>query len=116
MIKGSEWLELIYGRLKQKLLQQEVLHADETTLQVLKEPGRPAESQSYTWLYRTGGTGPPIVLFEYQPSRSGEHARKFLEGFRGYLHVDGYAGYNDIPNATLCGCWAHLRRKADEGA
>ncbi len=114
MIKGSEWLELIYGRLKQKLLEQEVLHADETTIQVLKEPGRPAESQSYMWLYRTGCTGPPIVLFEYQPSRSGEHPRKFLEGFRGYLHVDGYAGYHDIPNATLCGCWAHLRRKADE--
>jgi len=47
MIKGSEWLELIYSRLKQKLLEQEVLHADETTLQMLKEPGRAAESQSY---------------------------------------------------------------------
>jgi transposase len=114
MIKGSEWLELIYGRLKQKLLEQEILHADETTLQVLKEPGRPAESQSFMWLYRTGGTGPPIVLYEYQPTRSGEHPRKFLEGFKGYLHADGYAGYNDIPNVTLCGCWAHFRRKADE--
>jgi hypothetical protein len=114
MIKGSEWLELIYRRLKQKLLEQEVLHADETTIQVLKEPGRPAESQSYMWLYRTGCIGPPIVLFEYQPSRAGEHPRRFLEGFKGYLHVDGYAGYNDIPNVTLCGCWAHLRRKADE--
>jgi transposase len=114
MIKGSEWLELVYGRLKQKLLEQEVLHADETTLQVLKEPGRPAESQSYMWLYRTGSTGPPIVLFEYQPTRSGEHPRKFLQGFKGYLHADGYAGYHDIPNVTLCGCWAHFRRKADE--
>jgi transposase len=114
MIKGSEWLELIYGRLKQKLLEQEVLHADETTLQVLKEPGRPAESQSYMWLYRTGCTGPPIVLFEYQPTRSGEHPRKFLQGFKGYLHVDGYAGYHDIPDVTLCGCWAHFRRKVDE--
>jgi transposase len=114
MIKGSEWLELVYGRLKQKLLEQEVLHADETTLQVLKEPGRPAESQSYMWLYRTGVPGPPIVLYEYQPSRSGEHPRKFLDGFKGYLHADGYAGYHDIPNVTLCGCWAHFRRKADE--
>jgi transposase len=114
MIKGSEWLELIYSRLKQKLIEQEVLHADETTLQVLKEPGRAAKSQSYMWLYRSGAVGPPIVLFEYQPSRSGEHPRKFLEGFKGYLHADGYAGYNDIPNVTLCGCWAHFRRKADE--
>lgn len=114
MVKGSEWLELIYSRLKQKLLEQEVLHADETTLQVLKEPGRAAESQSYMCLYRTGCTGPPIVLFEYQPTRSGEHPRKFLEGFKGYLHADGYAGYHNIPNVTLCGCWAHFRRKVDE--
>lgn len=114
MLKGSEWLELIYGRMKQKLIEQEVLHADESTLQVLKEPGRSAESQSYMWLYRTGCVGPPIVLFEYQPSRAGEHPRKFLQGFRGHLQVDGYAGYHDIPNVTLAGCWAHLRRKFDE--
>jgi transposase len=114
VLKGSEWLDLIYGRMKQKLLEQSVLHADETTLQVLKEPRRPAESQSYMWLYRTGCVGPPIVLFEYQPSRAGEHPRKFLEGFNGYLQVDGYAGYNGIPNVQLAGCWAHLRRKFDE--
>ena len=114
MIKGSEWLELIYPRLKQKLLEQEVLHADETTLQVLKEPGRTAESQSYMWLYRTGSLGPPIVLYEYQQTRSGEHPRNFLKGFKGYLHADGYAGYHNIPDVTLCGCWAHLRRKFDE--
>jgi transposase len=114
MIKGSEWLELIYDRLKQKLLEQEVLHADETTLQVLKEPGRAAESQSYMWLYRTGCVGPPAVLYEYQPTRAGEHPRNFLKGFKGYLHADGYAGYHDIPDVTLCGCWAHFRRKADE--
>jgi transposase len=114
MMKGGEWLELIRGRMKQKLLEHGFLHADETTLQVLKEPGRAAESQSYMWLYRTGMTGPPIVLFEYQPSRAGEHPRKFLEGFKGYLHVDGYAGYHNIPDVALCGCWAHLRRKFDE--
>jgi len=114
MLKGSDWLELIYGRLHQKLLEQSILHADETTVQVLKEPGRAAESQSYMWLYRTGCVGPPIVLFEYQPSRSGDHPRKFLEGFKGYLQVDGYAGYHNIPNVELAGCWAHLRRKFDE--
>jgi len=114
ILKGSEWLELIYDRAKHKLLEQGILHADETTLQVLKEPGRAAESKSYMWLYRTGSTGPPIVLYEYQQTRSGEHPRNFLKGFKGYLHVDGYAGYHNIPGATLCGCWAHLRRKFDE--
>lgn len=114
MLKGSEWLDLVYGRLKLRLLEQGILHADETTLQVLKEPGRAAESQSYIWLYRTGSQGPPIVLFEYQQTRSGEHPRNFLKGFKGYLHVDGYAGYHDTPDVVLCGCWAHLRRKFDE--
>lgn len=114
MLKGSDWLELIYGRLKHKLLEQEILHADETTVQVLKEPGRAAESESFMWLYRTGCVGPPIVLFEYQRTRGGEHPRKFLAGFKGYLHVDGYAGYNDIPDVVLSGCWAHVRRKFDE--
>ena len=114
MLKGSEWLDLIYFRLKQKLLEQGILHADETTIQVLKELGRAAETESFMWLYRTGCIGPPIVLFEYQPTREGEHPRKFLEGFKGYLHVDGYAGYNNIPDVILTGCWAHLRRKFDE--
>jgi transposase len=114
VLKGSEWLESVYDRAKQKLLEQSILHADETTLQVLKEPGRPAESQSYMWLYRTGSQGPPIILYEYQQTRSGEHPKNFLKGFKGYLHADGYAGYHDIPDVTLCGCWAHLRRKYTE--
>jgi transposase len=114
VLKGSEWLKPIYERAKQKLLEQGILHADETTLQVLKEPGRAAESQSYMWLYRTGNQSPPIVLYEYQQTRSGEHPRNFLKGFKGYLHADGYAGYHDIADVTLCGCWAHLRRKFTE--
>jgi hypothetical protein len=66
------------------------------------------------WLYRTGSLGPSIVLYDYQQTRSGEHPRNFMKGFKGYLHADGYAGYHDIPDVTLCGCWAHLRRKFDE--
>ena len=64
------------------------------------------------WLYCTGNDGrPPIVLYDYKTSRSGDNAKAFLEGFHGYLHTDGYAGYNKIPHVTRCGCWAHLRRK-----
>ncbi len=84
------------------------------TLQVLHEPGRAAKSDSYMWLYRSARDGPPIVLFDYQETRSKEHPRRFLEGFTGYLHVDGYSGYHDIENVTLVGCWAHARRKFDE--
>lgn len=115
MIYGADqWLRLLYERMHEHLLQQDILHADETTLQVLREPGRSAESTSYLWLYRTGREGPPIIVYEYQQTRAGEHPRKFLSGFSGYLHVDGYSGYHKISNVTLVGCWAHARRKFDE--
>ena len=106
----------VYEELHRQLVKREVLHADETTLQVLHEPGKKAQTKSYMWLYRTGREdGPPIVLYEYQPSRKAEHAEKFLEGFSGYLHADGYQGYHRLPgNIRVVGCWAHARRKFDE--
>ncbi len=115
MIYGANrWLSLITDRMRAHLLEQDILHADETTLQVLRELGKSAETQSYLWLYRTGRMGPPIVLYDYRPTRGGEHARNFLSGFRGYLHVDGYSGYHKVQGVTLVGCWAHARRKFDE--
>ncbi|WP_042228106.1 IS66 family transposase, partial [Paenibacillus popilliae] len=69
---------------------------------------------SYMWLYRTGRGEPSVVLYDYQRTRGGEHPRDFLEGFKGYLHVDGYPGYHKVKEVTLVGCWAHARRKYDE--
>jgi transposase len=111
---ANHWLQGIYGRMKAKLVQQDLLHADETTLQVLKEPGRSATSTSYLWLYRTGTQSPPIVLYDYQTTRASKHPVRFLANFKGYLHVDGYAGYHALKNVTLVGCWAHARRKFSE--
>ncbi|MGV8120682.1 MAG: IS66 family transposase [Candidatus Xenobiia bacterium LiM19] len=111
MLKGAGYLEMLYEVMKQALLERDVLAADETTVQVLKEPDRPAEAKSYMWLYRTGGgSDPPIVLFDYQTSRSPDHPKEFLNGFRGYLHVDGYVGYESLPGVILVGCWAHYPR------
>jgi transposase len=115
MIQGSDrWLTTLYNRMHEHLLEQEILHADETTLQVLREQNRAATSKSYLWLYRTGRDGPGIVLYDYQTTRASKHPVKFLTGFKGYLHIDGYAGYNALSNITLVGCWAHARRKFDE--
>jgi len=114
VLMGAEWLSKIYERMHEELLMQKYLYADETSLQVLHEPGRAAETKSYMWLYRTGRYGPPIVLYEYQQTRSKEHPIRFLSGFKGYLHVDGYAGYNAVPDVTLAGCWSHSRRRFDE--
>lgn len=111
---ANQWLSILYKRLHAELVKRRYLHADETTLQVLHESGRSAEAKSYMWLYRSGGDGPPIVLFDYQETRGKEHPKKFLKGFKGYLHVDGYSGYNDVPDVTLVGCWSHARRKFDE--
>jgi len=112
MIQGSKrWLEYLYERMHKYLLSESVLYADETTLQVLREPGRSPTSKSYLWLYRTGREGPLIVLYDYQTTRASKHPAKFLAGFKGYLHVDGYGGYNNLLYITLVGCWAHARRK-----
>jgi transposase len=111
MLVGADWLKTIYARMKFHLLKRDIAHADETTLQVLHEAGRAAHSTSYMWLYRSGRDGPPMVLFEYQPTRAATHPSTFLKGFRGYLHVDGYVGYEGLTGVTLVGCWAHARRK-----
>jgi transposase len=111
MIQSSDrWLKLIYDQMKKHLLQKDILHADETTLQVLKEPGRNADSTSYMWLYRTGREDPPIILYDYQTTRAAKHPIKFLKDFKGYLHTDGYEGYTSLSEVTLVGCWAHARR------
>lgn len=113
---SADYLTPVYERLHQELLTREVLHADETTLQVLHEPGKKPQSQSYMWLYRTNGdTDQPIALYEYQPGRGAKHPREFLDGFSGYLHTDGYQAYHNLPEEiTVVGCWAHARRKFDE--
>ena len=113
---SEKWLSPIYDVLHRQLCRESVLHADETTLQVLKEPGRSSTSKSYMWLYRTGGcAGQAVVLYEYQPTRKAEHAENFLQGFSGWLHADGYQGYHKLPdNVRVVGCWAHARRKFDE--
>ena len=106
------WLKPIYRQLRKTLLEQSVIHADETVVQVLKEEGKPAASESRMWLYASGQRSrKQIRYFEYQPNRSGRHPAALLKDFRGCLVTDGYAGYDKVPYAVRCGCWAHMRRK-----
>jgi transposase len=108
---ADDWLEPVYDRLHSHLVKRRYLKADETRVQVLHEDGRPAQSDSFEWLYRTGRDGPPIVLFEYQPTREAKHPKQFLHGFAGFLQTDGYQAYESLPDVVLVGCWAHARRK-----
>lgn len=116
MIKGAQLLRPLADAMKVELLKKEVLHADETTLEVLCEPDRPAQTNSYMWLYRTSGCDVPIVLYDYEEGRSGRFAKEYLSGFKGYLHTDGWGGYHQLEECgvTLCGCWAHAKRKFNE--
>ena len=112
---SDDWLAPVYDELHQQLLQRDLLHADETELQVLHEEGKDARARSYMWLYRSGSDAEhPIVLYEYAPGRGQEYPKTFLKGFHGYLQTDGYSGYNSVDGAIHVGCWAHVRRKFDE--
>ena len=112
VIQNSEAFFLpMYEYFQRKLLEREFAMADETPLQVLHEPGRRAQTQSYMWLFRSGEDGlPPIILYKYSETRAGENAVDFLCGFKGYLMCDGYSGYNKVPDAKRTACWAHIRR------
>ncbi len=108
----QDYLIPVVEHLQKELLARDIIHCDETPVQVLKEDGKKPQTKSYMWLYRTGNDDkPPVILYDYQPSRNGDHAVTFLKDFKGYVHSDGYSGYNKLTNVTRCGCWAHLRRK-----
>lgn len=109
---SNDYFGPIIDHLRKKLLERDIVHCDETPVQVLKEDGKRPQTKSYMWLYRTGNDNKePIILYDYQPSRNGDHAVNFLKEFKGYVHSDGYAGYNKLTDIIRCGCWAHLRRK-----
>ena len=111
MITSRDWLMPIVDLLHQKLLQDRYLHADETPIQVMNEPGRKNTTDSYMWVYSTGKySNYPIRIFEYQPGRSGDYPQNFLKEFKGYLHTDAYSGYKKVADITRCFCWTHLRR------
>lgn len=109
---SKRWLRPLYRLIRRRLPELDVIHADETVVQVLKEDGKPAVSESRMWVYASGRyCREPVRFFEYQPDRSGKHPAALLKDFRGCLVTDGYAGYAQVPHAKRCGCWAHMRRK-----
>ena len=109
---SQTWLKPLYRQMRKTLPQEAVIHADETVVQVLKEDGKPATSESRMWVYATGRhSKKQIRFFEYQPDRSGKHPSVLLKDFKGCLVTDGYSGYDQVTGAVHCGCWAHIRRK-----
>lgn len=112
VIRNSEaFFRPIYEYFHRKLLEKSFAMADETPLQILHEEGRRAQTKSYMWPFRSGEDGGvPIILYKYSPTRAGDNAVEFLQGFKGYLMFDSYSGYNKVPDAKRTACWAHIRR------
>ena len=114
VIRVGEGVQPVINLMRDHLLDADVIHADETTIQVLKEPGKKAQSKSYLWAQVTG-SGPPIRLFGYAPGRGSAHADHLYAGIKSgaALMSDGYEVYGGVARANKLvhlGCWAHCRR------
>jgi len=112
MVKVGELVQPLINLIHERMLEEPFLHMDETRVQVLKEPGRKAQTQSYMWVLRS--MMQPAVLYHYAPTRGASIPMQILEGFEGALVVDGYEGYAPVcekESITRLGCWAHARRK-----
>jgi len=120
MVRVGQAVQPIINLLRDHLLDSPITFGDETRVQVLKEPGRAAQTQSFMWAQMTDGsgptgTGPPIRLFGYSPSRGAGAAQNLYAGIRvgSVLMSDGYEVYNQIAQLhqlVHLGCWAHCRR------
>lgn len=107
------YIQPMYDFFHRMLLKRRFFMMDETPIQVLKEEGRRPQTKSYLWVLRTGEDRlPPIILYNYTPTRAGENAKQFLNGTKPgfYLMADGYQGYNKVEETKRCCCWAHIRR------
>jgi transposase len=117
VIRSGDLVKPLVDLILEKLRNGGYVQADETPFQVLKEEGKPVTSKSYLWALRGGIREHPLLYYEYAPTRSGKVAEKLLEGFCGFLHTDGYWGYDGFDEKSgvvHVGCFAHARRKFDE--
>ena len=116
---ADKYLGILYDRLHKEMYRFHVLQADETPVMVTKD-GRPANSKSYMWIYRTGKsyTDTPVILYEYQRTRKSDHPEEFLKDFKGIMVCDGYSAYRKLdrknPDIIFAGCWSHARRRFTE--
>lgn len=113
-MSAAKVLEPIYNHMKEDLLNRDYIHADETTLKVINDNGKDSNSKKYMWLYMSETDGKPVILYDYQSTRSSSCPKNFLKGYKGYLQTDGYSGYNSVSEAKRIYCLAHIRRKFHE--
>lgn len=113
-MKAAEACQPILDLLNNDIRGGPLIGADETPVQVLDEPGRSATQKSYMWVFRGGSADKPVIIYQYHPSRSGDVAKLFLDGYQGVVQTDGYKGYDFLDkwlDILHVACWAHARRK-----
>jgi hypothetical protein len=111
VVRVGEAVQPVINLMRDHLLDSDIVFADETTVQVLKEPGRALQTRSYMWI-QMNGCGPPVRLFGYAPGRSKQHRSDLWAGIRrgAVFMTDGYEPYNAIADANglvHLGCWVH---------
>lgn len=111
-------LNILYEELHRLLTGSDLIHADETPFEVIRD-GRSAGNKSYMWVCCTGGSEKhPIVLYDYQSTRKTDHPREFLRDYSGILVTDGYQVYHSLEkqknDLRVAGCWVHAKRKYAE--
>lgn len=114
VIGAATLFQPLYNLMYDEILAGRFVHCDETRVQVLGEEGKDPSSQSYMWVMAGGTEQHPVVLFNYDPSRSGKVAEKLLHDYQGFLMADAYAGYNILDKyhgIIEINCWAHVRNK-----
>jgi hypothetical protein len=114
VIGSSGVLQPLHNLMRDVLLDGSLIHMDETVVQVLKEKDKAPTSNSYMWVQTGGPPDKPVVLYDYDPSRSASVPTALLEGYKGYLMTDGYDGYNEVARSDgieRLACWAHVRRR-----
>jgi transposase len=119
IVQGARTCQGIWNALEERLMSEPYVSCDETHTQVLKEEGRAAESKSWMWVRGTPGADKRVVLFDYDPSRSGDVAKRLFADYEGFLQVDGYGAYNALeksPGLVRIGCNMHGRRKFFDAA
>jgi transposase len=118
-LQVAERCEPVLELLGQEVRAGPVVRCDETTVQVLDEPDRPASAKSYMWVFHGGPPDRPAIEYRYHPTRAGQVASDYLANYRGCVQTDGFSGYGFLdtqPGVTHVGCWAHARRKFVEAA
>jgi transposase len=114
-IRSAALLKPMMNMNHRRIIKYDVAYSDETTVQVLKDPNKGAASKKYMWVFAGGPPDKFVFYYHYHHSRSHDVALNFFDGYKGYIHCDGFPGYDTLaaksPDIILSGCLYHARRK-----